>query len=166
MIQVFMMDIPALTTLKQNIVINIVSVQLPNVCLSLGMVVYPHGFLGMNLKIFAKQKGQEKKKIFQALDDLLNNREVRMFKKCLPPCVTINIKLQKTRHERHRLNEAWLTAVSKDLATKLTEVYSYDQFDFVVDFGSALGLWLGLSCLSILDNILEMWMSVKKYWKK
>ena len=112
------------------------------------------------------ERPRKKTNFFQALDDLLNNREVRMFKKCLPPCVTINIKLQQTRHERHRLSEAWLTAVSKDLATKLTEVYSYDQFDFVVDFGSALGLWLGLSCLSILDHILEMWMSVKKYWKK
>ena len=38
----------------------------------------------------------------------------------------------------------------------LKDVYSYDLFNLVVDLGSALGLWLGLSALSIFDNILEI----------
>ena len=82
--------------------------------------------------------------------------EVKMFKRCLLPCVTMRIKLHQIRYDRNMINKAWLSTYSLDLATKLTEVYSYDQFDFVVDFGSALGLWLGLSCLSILDYVLEM----------
>ena len=63
------------------------------------------------------------------------------------------------------IDNAWLRAHSNDWAIKHTKVYSYDEFDFVVDFGSALGLWLGLSCLSILDNILETLMSIKTYWR-
>ena len=34
-----------------------------------------------------------------------------------------------------------------------TDVYSYDLFSLIVDLGSALGLWLGLSALGILDNL-------------
>ena len=71
----------------------------------------------------------------------------------------MKIKVEKTRYDRNRLNQASLKAFSKDWAVKHTKVYSYDEFDFVVDFGSALGLWLGLSCLSILDNILETFKS-------
>ena len=47
-----------------------------------------------------------------------------------------------------------------------TQVYSYDILNLTVDLGGALGLWLGLSCLSILDNILDNWISMKNYWKK
>ena len=35
-----------------------------------------------------------------------------------------------------------------------TDVYAYDVFALVVDLGSALGLWLGLSALSIFDYVL------------
>ena len=112
------------------------------------------------------QTEMPRKNTFPAILQLLDNHEVKVLKKCLPPCITMSVKLQQTRYERNRVHKAWLTAISQELATKLTEVYSYDQFDFVVDFGSALGLWLGLSCLSILDNILETWMSAKTYWKK
>ena len=47
----------------------------------------------------------------------------------------------------------------------LKDVYSYDLFNLVVDLGSALGLWLGLSALSIFDNILEFlrWFTKSKY---
>ena len=34
-----------------------------------------------------------------------------------------------------------------------TDVYAYDVFSLVVDLGSALGLWLGLSALTIFDSI-------------
>ena len=35
-----------------------------------------------------------------------------------------------------------------------TYVYDYDIFNLIVDLGSSLGLWLGLSALSIYDGII------------
>ena len=46
--------------------------------------------------------------------------------------------------------------------TVYEESFSYDVINLVVDLGSALGLWLGLSALSILDYILTFWNTFKK----
>ena len=104
--------------------------------------------------------------VFKALKELLDNREVDMFQNCLPPCVSMKIKLQRTRFDTKFPDHVVFKAFSKGLAKKLTDVFSYDEFNFIVDFGSALGLWMGLSCLSILDQILETWASFMKFWKK
>jgi hypothetical protein len=82
---------------------------------------------------------------------MIRNREVKMFKKCLPPCVTMNINLKQAVTRKNLPTFAFFDLISKDDVTVYTEVYGYDIFNLVVDFGSALGLWLGLSALSILD---------------
>ena len=97
---------------------------------------------------------------------LIKNFEPQMFKKCLPPCITMEIKLHEVSYKSKVLDEAGFEAISKDWATVYTLVYSYDILSLTVDLGSALGLWMGLSCLSILDHILENWISIKNYWKK
>ena len=48
----------------------------------------------------------------------------------------------------------------------VTDVLAYDEFSLIVDLGSALGLWLGLSALSIFDIILEMYEWKKRNMKK
>ena len=49
--------------------------------------------------------------------------------------------------------------------TVITDAYAYDVFSLVVDLGSALGLWLGLSALSIFDYILSFYESIRyKYF--
>ncbi len=42
-----------------------------------------------------------------------------------------------------------------------TDTYTNDMFDIIVDLGSALGLWLGLTALSIFDYVIEacLWKS-------
>lgn len=82
---------------------------------------------------------------------MVRNRELKMFKKCLPPCVTMNINLKHAVTRKNLPKNALLDLISKDDVTVYTEVYGYDIFNLVVDLGSALGLWLGLSALSILD---------------
>ena len=36
-----------------------------------------------------------------------------------------------------------------------TDTPAYDMFNLVVDLGSALGLWLGLSAVSIFDSLVD-----------
>ena len=104
--------------------------------------------------------------VFQFVNEILDNREVEMFKQCLLPCVSMKMKLQRTRHETNWPEHVRFTVHSKAWANKRTEFHSYNGFNFIVDFGSALGLWMGLSCLSILDQVLENWVLMQNYWKK
>ncbi len=48
-----------------------------------------------------------------------------------------------------------------DIVKVFTDVYAYDMFSLVVDLGSALGLWLGLSALSIFDLIVDSYKTAK-----
>ena len=107
-----------------------------------------------------------KTRAIENIHELLQNYELDVFKRCLPPCKTMKIKIKRVSYMSNYLNFAFLEARSTDWATVHTQVYSYDILSLTVDFGSALGLWLGLSCLSILHNVLENWILMKKYWKK
>jgi hypothetical protein len=113
-----------------------------------------------------KTKEEIKKDIRKDLIEILNNREIDSLNECLLPCITTEIKFKETRSETNRLKMAILSATNKKWATVDTEFFSYTIFSLTVDIGSALGWWLGLSCLSILDVILINLYSVKKYWKQ
>ena len=43
-----------------------------------------------------------------------------------------------------------------DRVTYFTDSYSYKGFDLVVDIGSALGLWIGLSVLGFYDGLITL----------
>ena len=107
----------------------------------------------------------EKTPLFRNIVKLVKHLEPDMFKKCLSMCTTMKIKLQEVAYRSNDLRKAFFEATSKDWATVYTQVYRYDFQSLTVDLGSALGLWLDLSCLSILDYILEKWISMQKYWK-
>ena len=104
--------------------------------------------------------------LYESINKLVKHLEPDMFKKCLSPCTSMKIKLQEVAYRSNWPGNSFFEATSKDWVTVYTQVYSYDILSLTVDLGSALGLWLGLSCLSILDNILENWISMKSYWKK
>ena len=77
-------------------------------------------------------------------------------------CKDSNPKFQL---QTNSLDRAVFDSDSSDWATLYTQVYSYDILSLTVDLGSALGLWMGLSCLSILDHVLAYCIYFKKYWK-
>ena len=104
--------------------------------------------------------------LYKDMINLILNLEVDMFKRCLTPCTTMKIKVQKVSSGSNWIDHSVFRAISKDWGTVHTQVYSYDLLSLTVDLGSALGLWMGLSCLSILDHILENWILIKKYWMK
>ena len=45
------------------------------------------------------------------------------------------------------------------------KVVAYTWFNFIIDVGSSLGLWLGLSALSIIDQAIEALMVANKCLK-
>ena len=104
--------------------------------------------------------------IFKELYELLGNRKVEMFKKCLPPCVTMEMKLRNKVYRTNLVHAAIIDVKSLDYAAVEREVLSYDIFSLTVDLGSGLGLWLGLSCLNVLDFILERIIYVLNYVKE
>ena len=54
---------------------------------------------------------------------MVRNRELKMFKKCLPPCVTMNINLKHAVTRKNLPKNALLDLISKDDVTVYTEVY-------------------------------------------
>ena len=43
------------------------------------------------------------------------------------------------------------------IAVNLSDIYGYNGFSLLIDFGSSLGLWLGLSAISFLDMGIYIW---------
>jgi hypothetical protein len=65
--------------------------------------------------------------------------------------MTMSIQMKRTSYLTNLINNAHLNLRLHEKVDVLTDVYSYDLFNLVVDFGSALGLWLGFSILSLFD---------------
>ena len=82
-------------------------------------------------------------------------RQMEMLNKCLPPCLIMKIKMKRTAYRSDRIDNAFFHYVFDNDVIVYTDAYAYEEFDLVVDLGSALGLWLGLSALSICDYIIH-----------
>ena len=99
---------------------------------------------------------------------LVINQDLECMKNCLPPCVTMTIKPRLMTY-RDNFKEMALLEIIWDKNVIFTKsAHSIDFFDLVVELGSALGLWLGLSALSLLDLFLMHWPRILKivYLKK
>ena len=89
--------------------------------------------------------------------ELLANGNPTFLASCLPPCVSNNIKFETLASGQ--LTNSPLGMIRFNVAEKvtvLTDIYSYDGSSLIVDFGSLLGLWLGLSVISFLDLGIEV----------
>ena len=67
------------------------------------------------------------------------------------------------RHRRQCTNDAFFSVdllFNKNVVFK-KKVLTYDIFNFVVDVGSSLGLWLGLSILNITDALIGFVYNIK-----
>ena len=93
----------------------------------------------------------KKDELYNFLWEFTSKRDPRELKSCLPPCLTMSIQMKRTYYLTNAINNAHIDIkVDEDVAV-LTDVYSYDIFNLVVELGSALGLWLGFSALSLFD---------------
>ncbi len=83
----------------------------------------------------------------------MRNRKVGYTAKCLPPCLTMQINLEISVERSNLPDGSVFDLIGNDIVVVNTESYAYDIFNLVVDLGSALGLWLGLSAISIMDFV-------------
>ena len=93
---------------------------------------------------------------------LIINQDMDCMKDCLPPCITMNIKPRLKTYRGNFKHRAQLELVWDDQVTINKAVHSIEFFDLIVELGSALGLWLGLSAVSLLDYVVEYWHVVSR----
>ena len=97
----------------------------------------------------------KKKKINLELWKLLANWDMDAMNKCKPNCKQLKTNLKEINRRVKDPSASWLHLYFKKSVVTTTEAYSFDIFALAVEIGSALGLWLGLSVLSILDLIVS-----------
>jgi hypothetical protein len=84
--------------------------------------------------------------------DLVNLLEIKT--DCKPSCLRLEIKLQEVQKFSNYPSEAVIQLMHEKNFEVLKTVYAYDGFSLIVELGSALGLWLGLSVIGMLDIII------------
>ena len=82
------------------------------------------------------------------------------------PCKKMTNRISMTSDRMgNGLNSAYLKFRFKKTVRVEKKVIVYTWFNFIIDVGSSLGLWLGLSALGITDLAIEAFMVAKKWLK-
>ena len=102
--------------------------------------------------------------------DLLMEKIERTYdwpsKLCLVPCIQTRIKSKLSR-ELVTINEDNFIEIHFESSVMvLSSVSSYDFMALVVEVGSSLGLWLGLSALGLFDVVVLSYRKVTGWFKK
>ena len=87
---------------------------------------------------------------------VIKGLDLRMFNPCPSPCITMSLKKKELVKFSNRIKNGYIHVAFLDAVTIFTDVHAYDIFSLIVDLGSALGLWLGLSALAIFDVIINI----------
>ena len=104
----------------------------------------------------------EKLEMYNQFAKFISGMEVDVLESCKPPCEAMSFKLYEVDQYSNRLGNAHVQMRIKDEVTVYTYAEAFDEFGLIVDLGSALGLWLGLSALSIFDTLIDFYSSSKK----
>ena len=100
--------------------------------------------------------------IFKELKKFFNGWEMETLTPCKQPCLTMSFDVNKIDSISNRVDESLGAIEFKDEVKVFTDVYAYDMFSLVVDLGSSLGLWLGLSALSVFASFVDFAAITKK----
>jgi hypothetical protein len=88
--------------------------------------------------------------IYANIFDLTSGLKIDMMAQCLPSCYQVKVKWEEKEHlilDKHAFF-LYINDHVKSVRTKKA-VYSFDIFMLMVELGSALGLWLGITNLII-----------------
>ncbi len=99
-------------------------------------------------------KNESFSQIQKDIDHFIVNGETRLLQQAQPPCYKMKFSTKRVDNWR-RNGETALYFNIIDEVTVITDTYSYDMFSLVVDLGSALGLWLGISAVEIFGSTLD-----------
>ena len=74
----------------------------------------------------------------------------------------MGLKSEMVNLRSKRLFKSYINIKMMNEVVVHTDTFAYDVFSLVVDLGSALGLWLGLSAISIFEYMLGMYEALKQ----
>ena len=94
---------------------------------------------------------------------ILNMDNYAAKRRCMKPCTFTRSNILSNGYYEDEYNGAALKITFDDLVIKHTKVINYDFSDYLVDMGSSLGLWFGLSVFGILDLGLLIMQGMKNF---
>ena len=103
-----------------------------------------------------------KNEYFNLVDNLYKREDLGSLIDCKRPCKKAVIQHKKIFYMSNYPKFGVLKLKIGSNIPKETEIYSYDIFSLAVELGSALGLWLGLSLLSLFDLAIEYYNYLRK----
>ena len=97
------------------------------------------------------------------LHEKLNWKPTEAEKRCKQSCkkMTNIVSLRA----KQRMPETSVVIRFESLVRIEKKIVVYTWFNFIVDVGSSLGLWLGLSAIGITDMLIEAFVKIKQWIK-
>ena len=92
----------------------------------------------------------------------VRGQKTPIFSNCTQPCTKMSLQMLELKSFSDRLNDSFVRIEFLNDVMIYTDVYAYDMFSLVIDLGSSLGLWLGLSALSFFDLFLHVYSVTKQ----
>ena len=92
-----------------------------------------------------------------------DSRPTRAEKMCKKPCRKMTNKVSLISDEHYNTSNSKFKLRFKKTVQIRKKVIVYTFFNFIIDVGSSLGLWLGLSALGITDLAIEAFMLAKTW---
>ena len=99
------------------------------------------------------------------IDPMYDFRPTEAETKCKKPCKKMTNKITVISDTFLTGSRTYFKFRFKETVRVEKKVVVYTWFDFIVDVGSSLGLWLGLSALGITDLGIEAFLVVEKWLK-
>ena len=128
--------------------------------------------------LFEKEDYSRVRKFYRKIDywnlylmKLIDLEPMTIQDNCTDPCLTthVDVNLHSEGPPVHpKPTFARVNLSFKKEVEKRSRVISYDFYNFLIDIGSSLGLWLGISVFSLTDIALQMVNSMRSCmrWSK
>ena len=80
---------------------------------------------------------------------------------CKPSCKKLELQLKRIGKSDHPTMAIFDIKHHQEVEVHKT-IYAYDIFNLIVELGSSLGLWMGMSAVGLLDILIESWASLQQ----
>ena len=128
-------------------------------------IAAPHdpGMCKGRVHITEKAKKDSDEKIIHEIERMKASKTTEQFQKCLKPCRELRAFSTFRSTESIGLRFTGTTTLAFQRKVKVTRyMWTYGHFDLVVEIGSSLGLWIGLSALGVFDLLKQAGHAIKK----